>query len=163
MPDIFLLLGSNLGEREKHLRDAVNLIYSQIGPVDSFSSYYETHAWGKTDQPDFINQALKLNSKISPTKLLEEILSIENNLGRTREEKWGSRIIDIDILFYGSEVLNIPNLIIPHKLLHQRRFALMPLYEIAPDFIHPVLNKSIKQILLQLTDPLSVKKLKNYI
>lgn len=162
MPDIFLLLGSNLGDREKHLCSAAKLIDSQIGPVSSFSSYYETSAWGKTDQPDFINQVLRLSAEIPAIELLERVLSIEKRLGRTREERWGSRIIDIDILFYGSETLNFPDLVIPHKLLHQRRFALMPLYEIAPDFIHPVLNKSIKEILLQLADPLSVKKLKNY-
>lgn len=163
MPDVFLLLGSNLGERKKHLCDAVSMIESQIGQIGCSSGFYETSAWGKKDQPDFLNQALKLYSELPAIKLLEEILSIEQSLGRTREERWGSRIIDIDILFYGTEIVALPNLIVPHKLLHERRFALMPLFEIAPDFIHPVLNKSIKEILLQLADPLSVKKLKNYL
>ncbi|MBC7915484.1 MAG: 2-amino-4-hydroxy-6-hydroxymethyldihydropteridine diphosphokinase, partial [Pyrinomonadaceae bacterium] len=98
-----------------------------------------------------------------PLKLLETIWSIENYLDRRREEQWGSRTIDIDILFYGSEIIDLPDLIIPHKLLQQRRFVLKPLCEIAPNLVHPVLKKTIKQLLLDLTDDLSVKKMKNNI
>lgn len=161
MEDIFLLLGSNLGDRKKKLQEAIRLITKQIGPVELYSSYYETEAWGKSDQPHFLNQAIGLKSSASSMKLLEAILSIEISLGRIREEKWGARTIDIDILFYGSQVINLPDLVIPHKLLHERRFALMPLCEIAPDLVHPVLKKTVKQLLLELTDDLSVMKLEN--
>ena len=161
MEDIFLLLGGNLGDRKKYLQEAVGLISEQIGKVELCSSYYETEAWGKSDQPHFLNQVVRLKSSASSMKLLESIWSIEISLGRTREEKWGARTIDIDILFYGSQVINLPDLIIPHKLLHERRFALMPLCEIAPDLVHPVLKKTVKQLLLELTDDLSVMKLEN--
>lgn len=162
MNDIFLLLGSNMGERENYLQQAAVLLSQQVGPVEMRSSLFETAAWGKADQPDFINQVVCLKSDMSAMKLLEVIGSIENDLNRARNEKWGARTIDIDILFYGSEIINLPDLIIPHKLLHQRRFVLMPLNEIAPNLNHPVFQKSINQLLLELTDNLSVKKLENF-
>jgi 2-amino-4-hydroxy-6-hydroxymethyldihydropteridine diphosphokinase len=156
MDNIFLLLGSNLGDRESYIGQALDLINQQIGFVELCSSLYETAAWGKADQPKFLNQAIRLNSSMTPMKLLEAIWSIEDNLNRTREERWGARTIDIDILFYGSEIINLPELIIPHKLLHERRFVLMPLDEIASDLNHPVLQKTIHQLLLDLIDDLSV-------
>ena len=162
MHNIFLLLGSNLGNRLKYLEDSVKLIHHTIGPIQCKSSYYETGAWGNTDQPNFINQALSLQSNMPPMKLLEVIKSIELKLERKRLEKWGPRTIDIDILFYGSQIINMPDLTIPHKLLHNRRFVLMPMNEIATDFLHPVFNKTIGQLLEVLTDDLSVKILKNY-
>ena len=162
MQDIFLLLGSNLGAREKYLKKSVDLINNSIGTIVCQSSYYETEAWGNTDQPSFINQCISLRSTMSPMKLLEAIWSIEDKLERTRSEKWGPRTIDIDILFYGSEIIDMPDLIIPHPLLHKRRFVLMPLCEIAPHFKHPVLNKTVTELLYELTDDLSVKKLTNY-
>lgn len=162
MNDIFLLLGSNMGARENYLQQAAVLLSQQVGPVEIRSSLFETAAWGKADQPDFINQVVRLKSDMSAMKLLEVIGNIENDLNRARNEKWGARTIDIDILFYGSEIINLPDLIIPHKLLHQRRFVLMPLNEIAPNLNHPVFQKSINQLLLELTDNLSVKKLENF-
>jgi len=161
MNNIFLLLGSNLGDKEKYIQQALDLINQQIGLVELCSSMYETAAWGKTDQPTFLNQAIRLKSSMTAMKLLEAIWSIEDNLNRTRDERWGARTIDIDILFYGSEIINLPDLVIPHKLLHERRFVLMPLNEIAPDLNHPVLHKTINQLLQELTDELSVKKLRN--
>jgi len=158
MDNIFLLLGSNLGDRENYIRQARDLINQQIGFVELCSSLYETAAWGKTNQPNFLNQVIRLRSGMTALKLLESIWSIEDDLNRTREERWGARTIDIDILFYGSEIINLPELIIPHKLLHERRFVLMPLDEIASDMNHPVLQKTIHQLLLDLIDDLSVKK-----
>lgn len=158
MDNIFLLLGSNLGDRENYIRQARDLINQQIGFVELCSSLYETAAWGKTNQPNFLNQVIRLRSGMTALKLLKSIWSIEDDLNRTREERWGARTIDIDILFYGSEIINLPELIIPHKLLQERRFVLMPLDEIASDMNHPVLQKTIHQLLLDLIDDLSVKK-----
>ena len=161
MPEIFLLLGSNLGDRFEYLREASRLINTKIGEITSISSYYETSAWGLTDQPDFINQAIRLSSFMPAVKLLEVTKSIEQDLERERVVRWGPRTIDIDILFYGSEILNLSELTIPHKLLHERRFVLMPVHEIAPDLIHPVLNKTIDQLLSEVADDLSVRKIRN--
>lgn len=162
MRDIFLLLGSNLGNRNKCLLDAISLINANIGKVEKSSSVYETAAWGKADQPHFLNMAVYLQSDVSATELLKRVLRIEELLDRKRIEHWGARTIDIDILFYGGEVINTPNLTIPHKLLQERRFVLTPLSEIAPDLIHPVLKKNINQLLAEITDDLTVIKLVNY-
>ncbi|MGZ3821394.1 MAG: 2-amino-4-hydroxy-6-hydroxymethyldihydropteridine diphosphokinase, partial [Mucilaginibacter sp.] len=119
----------------------------------------ETQSWGKSDAPDYLNQVILIETELSPQSILKKILAIETTLGRRREEKWGSRIIDIDILFYDSETVTEPGLNVPHPELHKRRFTLEPLSEIAPDFIHPVFNKSIFQLKNELKDNLIVKKL----
>lgn len=162
MRDIFLLLGSNLNNREKSLSDAWKLINEEIGPVQNSSSVYETAAWGKKDQPAFLNQVLYLKSDVSARELLNHVLRIEKLLGRKRIEHWGARTIDIDILFYGEEIIKQFDLIIPHQLLHERRFVLKPLAEIAPDLLHPIIKKSINQLLTELTDNLSVIRLVNH-
>ncbi|MFB9845062.1 2-amino-4-hydroxy-6-hydroxymethyldihydropteridine diphosphokinase [Mucilaginibacter ginsenosidivorans] len=159
MIDVFLLLGSNLGDRQSFLSDARNHIKTGIAPIVSASSVYETQSWGKTDEPDYLNQVLYLKTGMPPQQLLETILGIEKLMGRKREEKWGSRIIDIDILFYGHEIINETDLKVPHPELHKRMFTLEPLNEIAPDFIHPVLNKSIFELKSELKSDLHVKKL----
>jgi 2-amino-4-hydroxy-6-hydroxymethyldihydropteridine diphosphokinase len=159
MIDVFLLLGSNLGDRHLFLKQAIEQIGRDIAPVIKASSVYETQSWGKTDAPDYLNQVIMLQTSLSAQTILQKILNIENVLGRHREEKWGSRTIDIDILFYGQEVINQPGLQVPHPELHKRRFTLEPLAEIAPEMVHPLLNKHILQVKTELKDNLIVKKL----
>lgn len=159
MVNVFLLLGSNLGNRHSFLQQAIKYIENDIAPILNASSVYETQSWGKTDEPDYLNQVIVLETNLSAKKILQKILSIENTLGRKRDEKWGSRTIDIDILFYGQTIINEENLHIPHPELHKRRFTLEPLAEIAPGLVHPVLNKNILQLKSELKDGLIVKKL----
>ncbi|HEY9197582.1 MAG TPA: 2-amino-4-hydroxy-6-hydroxymethyldihydropteridine diphosphokinase [Mucilaginibacter sp.] len=158
MIDVFLLLGSNLGDRKWFLQQAINHIRGTVGPVVKTSSVYETQSWGKTDAPDYLNQVLQVQTVLSAREVLTIILNIELLLGRKREEKWGSRTIDIDILFYGDALINEPELKIPHPELQKRRFTLEPLAEIAPDFVHPVIKKNILQLKNELIDKLVVKK-----
>jgi 2-amino-4-hydroxy-6-hydroxymethyldihydropteridine diphosphokinase len=159
MNTVFLLLGSNLGNRQAFLQEAIKLITLQIASVIKTSSIYETQSWGKTDAPDYLNQVVAIETDIPAMQILREILNIELVLGRKRDEKWGSRTIDIDILFYGMEIINVEGLHVPHPELHKRRFTLEPLAEIAPDLIHPVINKTILLIKNELKDSLIVKKL----
>ena len=159
MINVFLLLGSNLGNRHSFLNEAIRHIETEIAPVLKRSSVYETQSWGKTDAPDYLNQVVLLQTDLSAHAVLEKILSIELILGRRREEKWGSRTIDIDILFYGDDIINEPALIIPHPELHNRQFTLAPLAEIAPDLVHPLLNKNILRLKSELKDNLIVKKI----
>ncbi|HZY38312.1 MAG TPA: 2-amino-4-hydroxy-6-hydroxymethyldihydropteridine diphosphokinase [Mucilaginibacter sp.] len=158
MNEVLLLLGSNLGDREQFLNKAIEQIGTHIAPVIKASAVYQTQSWGKTDAPDYLNQVVLLQSDLSPRIVLEKILDIERKLGRERGEKWGSRTIDIDILFYGHEIIDEPGLQIPHPELHKRRFALEPLAEIAPNLLHPVLNKKISLLKSELSDDLIVKK-----
>ncbi|MBK5277572.1 MAG: 2-amino-4-hydroxy-6-hydroxymethyldihydropteridine diphosphokinase [Bacteroidia bacterium] len=148
---VFLLLGSNLGNREENLLYALNSI-QHIGMVVASSAIYQTKAWGNTLQPDFLNQVVQIAYDKSPHQLLLEIHTLENEMGRLRSEKWGPRIIDIDILFFGQRIINEENLIIPHSGIAMRRFTLLPLSEIAPEFIHPVLNKNCNQLLKECPD-----------
>lgn len=159
MEEVYLLLGSNLGNSKKYIADAIQLIIQQIGTTTGLSLLYQTASWGKTDQPDFINQVVRLKTKLDPQQLLANILVIEKELGRERTEKWGSRTIDIDVLFYGNQIIQDENLIIPHPFLHQRRFTLMPLVELNADLNHPVLNQTVQALLKNLDDNLSVIKI----
>ena len=158
MNNIFLLLGSNLGDRKLFLKQAIDHIEAKIAPVVKLSSIFETQSWGKTDAPDYLNQVVQLYTTLPAGTLLEKILAIEILLGRERKEKWGSRTIDIDILFYGDEIIQEPDLQVPHPELHKRRFTLEPLAEIAADLIHPILHKDILQLKNELIDDLIVKK-----
>jgi len=155
----YILLGSNLGDSRKFLSDAILEIEFKLGTISAKSSLYQTASWGKRDQPDFINQVIELKTSLNPEDLLKAVLEIENDLGRQRIEKWGSRTIDIDILLYEDQIVNTPDLNIPHPYLSVRRFSLMPLSEIAPNLVHPISRKSITELLLELTDDLFVKKL----
>jgi len=156
---IFLLLGSNLGNRKQFLDEAISLISAKIGTVTKRSSIYETQSWGKSDLPDYLNQVVVIESNLTAREVLNGILAIEKQLGRVREEKWGSRTIDIDILFYNSDIINDPDLQVPHPQLHNRGFTLAPLAEIAPKFEHPVLKENILQLKNNLADNLQIKKL----
>ena len=158
MSEVFLLLGSNLGNRQLFLQQAGEAINALVGSVIKRSSVYETQSWGKTDAPDYLNQVLLIATDLSAQAVLQQILAIEKTMGRERTEKWGSRTIDIDILFYGDEVIIEPDLTVPHPHLHQRKFVLEPLAEIAPDYVHPVFNKNILA-LNNFEDTLVVKKL----
>lgn len=156
--DAYLLLGTNLGDRELNLAVAIDKIAVAIGEVFARSSIYETAAWGKTDQPGFLNQAVAIKSIMPPVRLLKELLKIEEDMGRVRLEKWGERIIDIDIIFYADEIINDEVLKLPHPEMHNRRFVLEPLNEIAENFIHPIFKQKISSILFNLSDDLLVKK-----
>jgi 2-amino-4-hydroxy-6-hydroxymethyldihydropteridine diphosphokinase len=158
----YILTGSNLGNRLEYLMNAKEAIAKTTGPVVHASSIYETVAWGLEDQPSFLNQALEIHTTFSASLLLDRLLKIEEDLGRKRDVKYGPRLIDIDILFFNNEVIEQKGLTIPHPQLHNRRFALQCLDDIAPTFVHPVFNKSVRELLVECVDPLAVKKIMNY-
>ena len=159
MNTAFLLIGGNLGDREEQLATARNAIDKHCGQLLRQSSLYQTAAWGLEAQASFLNQALALTTALSPGKLLESIFSIEEKMGRQRDVRYGPRLIDIDILLYGSEVVEMETLSIPHPQLPYRRFALIPLAEIAAGVVHPVLKKPIRQLLAECPDTLDVQKI----
>jgi len=145
-----LLLGSNVGNREKYLTRAWIEMQAHEIEIVQWSSIYETKAWGKTDQADFLNQTLSINTTYSPLELLNKLQGVENKLGRKRTEKWGPRRIDIDILYYENLSLSVEELTIPHPEIANRRFTLVPLSEMIPDHIHPKYNKTNRHLLEQL-------------
>jgi 2-amino-4-hydroxy-6-hydroxymethyldihydropteridine diphosphokinase len=155
---IFILLGSNLGDRQENLSRARQEISRSIGEIITTSSVYKTAAWGNTHQPDFYNQVIEISSSHDPEKLILDTQMIEKKMGRIQKEKWGPRIIDIDILFHGDSVISDENLTIPHPEISNRRFTLMPLAEIAPDFTHPILKKTVFKMLEDCKDNLPVEK-----
>lgn len=157
MPKVYLLLGGNLGDRLAYLQQASASINTHVGQVVRQSKVYQTAAWGKTDQPNFLNQVLEVQTELRPELVLQRVNSIEQELGRKRLEHWGARVIDIDILFYDDLVMQTQRLSIPHPQLHLRRFTLLPLFELAPDLEHPLLQQSIKLLLEQCPDALDVQ------
>jgi len=159
MNQAFLLIGGNLGDRAANLAQARNHIGHAIGPIRRASAIYETAAWGLTDQPDFYNQALLVATPLQPDALMHRILEIEAAMGRIRNERYGPRVIDIDILLYNDLVFQSPAVILPHPRMTERRFVLAPLEEIAPETLHPQLQQTIHQLLLQVQDPSPVKKI----
>jgi 2-amino-4-hydroxy-6-hydroxymethyldihydropteridine diphosphokinase len=158
MNKTYLLLGSNMGNSRQQLLQAVKLIRKNIGRVTRQSKLYVTAAWGNTSQPDFLNQVIVVETKFPAAELIKIILSTEVSMGRVRKEKNGPRIIDIDILFFNKEMIRKKDLIVPHPEIQNRRFVLVPLNELSPGFKHPVLKKTIHQLLESCADTLDVKK-----
>jgi 2-amino-4-hydroxy-6-hydroxymethyldihydropteridine diphosphokinase len=161
MTRVYLLSGSNMGSREDMLHQAIALIEKEAGTILRKSPIYEAEAWGHHEQDPFLNQVLLVNTELNPTELLTSILNIELKMGRQRFDKWHQRIIDIDILFYGDQIINLPDLNIPHPHISERRFTLIPLVALNPDFIHPECNKTMKELLDECSDPLKVKIFKH--
>ena len=159
MNKLYLLLGSNMGDSNKRLTDAKKMIEKNIGKIVTESSIYRTAAWGKEDQPDFLNQIVVATSKLSAKDVLKEIFVIEKEMGRERTFKNAARVIDIDILFFNDDIIDSENLTVPHSQIQNRKFVLIPLVEIAPDLKHPKLNKSPLELLNICTDKLNVQKI----
>jgi 2-amino-4-hydroxy-6-hydroxymethyldihydropteridine diphosphokinase len=148
-----------VGDSSALLKEAKLAIQKKVGEIEAASHLYKTAPWGNTNQQDFLNQVLAVNTILSATDVLKIILNIELQMGRTREKKWAPRTIDIDILFFNNDFIQEDNLIVPHPLLHQRRFTLVPLAEIAPNYSHPLLHQSIFNILQHCNDDSVVEKL----
>lgn len=155
---IYLLLGTNLGDRVVNLQRATQRIKDAVGVVAEASSCYETAAWGVTDQPAFYNQVIRVETNLGHEALLDKLQQIEQQLGKVKVGHWRERLIDLDILYYGNRLVRTPRLTLPHPQLHRRRFTLVPLGEIAPRFVHPVLGKTQTQLLEACEDQLAVKK-----
>lgn len=158
MKEVYLLIGGNIGDRFFFLGEAQRLISQQCGPVTSSSAVYETAAWGKEDQSAFLNQVLVIQTALGPVELMAAILVIEQQMGRLRRERNGERNIDIDILYYENEVLELPELTIPHPRIYMRKFALIPLLELNATKIDPVHNKTIQALLEACPDSLEVRQ-----
>lgn len=159
MNEIFILLGTNLGDRFAQLSLAKQYLGSQIGKIIKTSSVYETAAWGVEDQPAFLNQVIVLHSRLSPSECLKQTQQIEQQLGRVRIKKWGERAIDIDLLYFNDEIIDLPDLKIPHPHIGERKFTLIPLAEVAPEHLHPVYKKNSVYLLNICKDSLPVTKI----
>ncbi len=155
---VYFLLGSNLGDRNKYLKEASQLLEQTVGRKTRSSSVYETQSWGVVNLPDYLNQVIEMETNLLPEFILEKTQAIEEKLHRQRTNKWQSRTIDIDILFYDKVILNLPKLKIPHPELQNRMFTLAPLDELIPDFVHPILKKTVHQLKQEVNDGLLAKK-----
>jgi 2-amino-4-hydroxy-6-hydroxymethyldihydropteridine diphosphokinase len=154
----YLLLGSNIGDRAAHLRQAQAALAATAGAVVAASAFYETAAWGLEDQPAFLNQALAIRTALDAPTLLAACLATEQQAGRERQQRWAARTLDVDILLYGDAIIQTPILTVPHPALPGRRFALTPLAEIAPQLVHPQSGQTVAELLASCPDPLAVVK-----
>ncbi|ASZ12076.1 2-amino-4-hydroxy-6-hydroxymethyldihydropteridine diphosphokinase [Chitinophaga pendula] len=159
MNTAILLIGGNLGDRVANLQEAVSRIDRIAGKVVKTSALYETAPWGNVQQPDYLNQALEVETSLDALPLLRTLLEIETEIGRIRRQKWGARVIDIDMIFFNQEVIDLPELKVPHPRMAARQFVLVPLQEIIPHWVHPVLQEDITTLLAQCPDELPAKKL----
>jgi len=159
MHKVYLLTGSNIGNALQNLHRANDFIENQIGKIEAKSLVYKTEPWGNKEQEIFLNQLIVVQTNFSAPEVLKNILAIETKMGRNRHIKWEPRIIDIDILFFDDEIIDETDLKIPHPFIHERRFALIPLNEISPNFLHPVYNKTISELLQTCTDTGIVERL----
>ena len=155
---VFLQLGSNLGDRELLLKDAITEIEDRVGNILECSKVYESTPWRVEGQENYLNQILKVKTILLADDVLLTVLDIEKQLGRVRIEKWGERLIDIDIIFYNDSIIETPELCVPHKHLHERMFVLTPLHNIAPEMVHPKYNKTIEELLNMCKDTELVKE-----
>ena len=154
----YLILGSNIGDRISNIETAVNKIRTNVGEVVRASSIYLTEPWGHKEQAAFYNHVVEIKTELDAFETLNKLLAIEESMGRVRKKKWAERIIDIDILYFDDQVISQENLSIPHPGIPDRRFVLIPLCELIPDHIHPVLNVSNTDLLKVTKDHLGVKK-----
>ncbi len=154
----YLLLGSNIGDRAAHLQQAQQTLAATAGAVVAASAFYETAAWGLEDQPAFLNQVLAIRTVLDAPALLAACLATEQQAGRERIQRWAARTLDVDILLYGDAVIDTPTLSVPHPALPQRRFALTPLAEVAPQLVHPQLGQTVSELLATCPDSLAVVK-----
>jgi len=159
MEKIFLGIGTNIGDREANLKQALIKIEENIGPVVSSSSVYETEPWGFMSENNFLNLVVEVETDLNPSGLLGRVMMIESILGRVREGKgYKPRLIDIDILFYGQRIIRRKVLTVPHPKLHERKFVLVPLCEVDGDLVHPVFRKNIRSLLEECPDRGRVEK-----
>jgi len=158
MNKTYLLLGSNMGNSQTQLSKAIGFIEKQIGKITRRSGLYATAPWGNSNQPDFLNQVIIVQTRLTAAQTMQTILGIEKKMGRLRTVKNAPRIIDIDILFFNKEIIDEEQLTVPHPQLQNRRFVLVPLNELSPNFKHPVLNKTVHRLFIHCPDKLNVKK-----
>ena len=155
----YISLGGNVGNTQEIFQKALEEIYQHIGKITKKSSLYQTAAWGNTQQNDFINQVICINTLSSAHDLLDSLLTIEIKLDRVREEIWGPRTLDLDILYFNQEIIESPTLIVPHQRIKERKFILIPMNEIASDHVDPVSNQPVAQLLANCIDELAVTKI----
>lgn len=150
----YIILGGNLGDKRKNLETAQRLVSLQIGKIKRSSGIYETEPWGFEDSRNFFNQVIEIDTGLNPPELLERIKKIEAKFGRIKKQskKYQSRQMDMDILFFNNEIIRLPGLTIPHPRIHERNFVLVPLSELAADFVHPIFNQTILQLKSQCKD-----------